>query len=194
MEDEAAYNDEEQAKVTRSLEEIRRKERLAWEDRSSGRITEDLWADMTSDWAADRSRLVERIQGHDRAQGQYLEVGVRIVEEARRVAAFYEATEAEPATRRDLLATILEDCQLKDGEVTPTFRPVWATVAAMSAETESPPSLAAMRRWRAQSSKTNIRGVARKAPKAPAPAAVKPGNRTQTEPDPASSKIERWGG
>src|SRR6266568_4624043 len=101
---------------------------MAWEDRSSGRITEDLWADITSDWAAERSRLVESMRGHDRAQGQYLEVGIRIVEEARRVAAFYEATDAEPAARRDLLATILEDCQLKDGEVAPTFRPVWATV------------------------------------------------------------------
>jgi len=90
---------------------------MAWEDRSSGRITEDLWADMTSDWAAERSRLVETMRGHDRAEGQYLEVGVRIVEEARRVAAFYEATDAEPAARRHLLATILEDCQLKDGEV-----------------------------------------------------------------------------
>jgi site-specific DNA recombinase len=194
VEDEAAYNDEEQAKVTRSLEEIRRKERMAWEDRSSGRITEDLWADMTSDWAAERSRLVETMRGHDRAQGQYLEVGVRIVEEARRVAAFYEATDAEPAARRHLLATILEDCQLKDGEVAPIFRPVWATVAAMAAEKEVPPSLAAMRRWRAQSSKTNIRGVARKTAKAPARAAGQPGNRTQNGPDPASSKIERWGG
>jgi hypothetical protein len=110
------------------------------------------------------------------------------------VAAFYEATDAEPAARRDLLATILEDCQLKDGEVAPIFRPVWAAVAAMAAEKEAPPSLAAMRRWRAQSSKTNIRGVGRKASKAPARAAGNPGNRTQNGPDPASTKIERWGG
>jgi len=110
------------------------------------------------------------------------------------VAAFYEATDAEPAARRDLLATILEDCQLKDGEVAPTFRPVWATVAAMSAEKEAPPSLVAMRRWRSKSSKTNIRVSTERPRKSPAQAPGKPGKRTQNGPDPASSKIERWGG
>ena len=87
------------------------------------------------------------------------------------MAALYEVTDAEPAARRDLLATIREDCQLKDGE------PPHPSGHAPVANPVLRPTL----------------GCRPKGPQGTRPGRREAQTRTQKGPDPASSKIGRVG-
>jgi len=137
--DETAYYEESVKGLTEQLEAVRRRMRTAYLDKVDGKITDAFWADCSSRWQADESRLEERLARHRRADDSYLEQGITLLSLAERVSELY-ASRSDPAERQRLLMTILEHCTIREGVITPSYRPPWDTIAKMAAEKKAPPA------------------------------------------------------
>lgn len=141
--------------------------------------------DRNAEWQKEEARLTERLARHRKADNRYIELGVAILNQAERIERLYAETD-EPAARRDLLGTILDKCTVKAGEFTPTFLPVWESIARMAAEKTKLPTLAQLRRSYEPSSQPST------APEGQGRA--RGGRSNSSRPWEAGYEIERWGG
>jgi len=137
--DETAFYEESVRALTMELETVRRRMKSAYLDKVDGKITDDFWAECSSEWLSVQSRLKGRLNRHRKADTGYIEQGVTLLSLAERVEDMYASRE-DPKERQRLLATILESCTIKDGVLIPTYRPLWHTVAKMAAEKQPPPT------------------------------------------------------
>ncbi|MGH7778157.1 MAG: hypothetical protein ACREPI_13430, partial [Candidatus Dormibacterales bacterium] len=145
FEQEQAYHGDEVGEINARLAEIRNNMHVSYDDRLAGRISMEFWADRNSAWQKEEARLTERLAHHNKADSRYMDLGVEILNQAERIETLYAKTD-EPGPRRDLLATLLDTCTMKEGRITPAFRPAWAAIAEMAAEKTPLPTLEQMRR------------------------------------------------
>jgi hypothetical protein len=182
---ERTHRDSEAVSINATLAAIRRKRHISYEDRLEGRISTEFWAERNADWKAEEARLEERLARLNRAETRYMEVGVQLLNQAETIDRLYARAE-EPADRRDLLATLLDRCVVKEGVVTPTFRPAWAVIAGMAAEETPLPTLDQLRR--------GYRKIAQGSGAKAGPNGGRTGNPSSARPNSAGYKVHVWGG
>jgi site-specific DNA recombinase len=99
---------------------VQQKIDLAYDDRLSGRISDDFWTRKSSDWERELDGVRADLAQHEGASQQYSETGSRILELAK--TAHKSFVSQNSAEQRKLLETLLSNCAYERGTLTPTYR------------------------------------------------------------------------
>ena len=92
----------------------------AYEDRLSGRISEEFWTRKAPEVEAELGAIRRELARHETASHDYTVSGLQILELARTAPeAFISQTSAE---RRKLLDLVLSNCEYERGTLRPTYR------------------------------------------------------------------------
>jgi hypothetical protein len=92
----------------------------AYDDHLAGHISHELWQRRSQEWEAELAAVrsdLERLEGASHA---YAVVGCQILELAKSAKTLFVRQDGPEQTR--LLRTLLSNCTLKDGSLTPTYR------------------------------------------------------------------------
>lgn len=114
--------------------------RMLWQDLSAddARLAElflrRLYDDMP-ETLAELDKIRDRLRGHQVADQQFMELGVRTLELARTL--YPRFLEQEAAEKRKLLEIVLLNCTLKDGELTPSYRQPFGLLASAASVTRN---------------------------------------------------------
>ena len=92
----------------------------AYKDRLAGTISEDLWLRRSREWELELSRLRSDLERRQTASARYMLLGSQILELARDAKSLF--LRQDPAEQRRLLKTLLSNCTLKAGSLSPTYR------------------------------------------------------------------------
>jgi site-specific DNA recombinase len=130
--DETAHHRDALGRLTRELEQVKRRMNQAYLDKLDGTITQDFWAEHAAKWQAEKARLMEELARHEQADDQYLHTGVRVLELAERARELYLRQDA--GNRRQLHGFLLQQCTLQAGRLTPTYRQPFDILARMASE------------------------------------------------------------
>ena len=130
--EETAHHQEAVTRLTRELEQVKRRLNQAYLDKLDGTIDEDFWAERAAEWQAEKARIMEALARHQRADDRYLDTGVRVLELAERAHDLYLHQDA--ANKRRLLGFVLAGCTLRAGKLNPTYRQPFDILARMAAK------------------------------------------------------------
>jgi len=89
-------------------------------DKLDGRVETAFFDRKASEWRSEQSRLLKTIEGHQAANENYIDEGVRLLELARKSHELFERQ--EPREKRRLLNFLLSNCSWKGGELQANFR------------------------------------------------------------------------
>jgi hypothetical protein len=99
---------------------VQQKLDAAYEDRLSGRISEDFWARKSAVWDRELEEVRTDLSRQESASRHYSDSGSRILELAKNAhKAFVSQNSNE---QRRLLETLLSNCLYETGSLTPTYR------------------------------------------------------------------------
>jgi site-specific DNA recombinase len=130
---ETAHHREAVSRLTRELDQVKRRMNQAYLDKLDGRITEEFWAERAAEWQAEKARITEQLARHQGGGDDgWLDAGAQMLDLAGQARDLYLRQDA--ANRRRLLGFVLADCMLHDGRLTPTYRPPFDIMARMATE------------------------------------------------------------
>jgi hypothetical protein len=86
----------------------------------AGRISEALWERRSREWEAELASTRSELERLERASHEYTVVGSQILELAKNAKTLF-LRQSGPEQAR-LLKTLLSNCNLRDGSLTPTYR------------------------------------------------------------------------
>ncbi len=92
----------------------------AYDDRLAGRISEALWERRSREWEAELASTRSELERLERASHEYTVVGSQILELAKNAKTLF-LRQSGPEQAR-LLKTLLSNCTLRDGSLTPTYK------------------------------------------------------------------------
>jgi len=92
----------------------------AYEDKLSGKISEDLWRRKSVEWEGTLIDIQHQLRAHDSANVNYYETGSAIIELANEAYALYLRQNRQE--QRKLLNTLLSNCTFYRGTLCPTYR------------------------------------------------------------------------
>ncbi|MCG3117773.1 MAG: hypothetical protein LLH30_19045 [Candidatus Manganitrophus sp. SA1] len=99
----------------------------AYIDKLDGKISEEFWTERNQDWRREQDQIRIKLQAHQKANTNYLQEGIRILELANQAHSQYVRQNAHEKAR--LLKILLSNCTLKDGSPCPTYRKPFDLVA-----------------------------------------------------------------
>jgi hypothetical protein len=85
----------------------------AYLDKLDGRITAAFFDEKAGEWRSEQSRIRQAIERHKAANDRYLDLGVRLLDLARRAPDLFQSS--KPEEKRSLLGFVLSNCTLADG-------------------------------------------------------------------------------
>jgi hypothetical protein len=85
----------------------------AYTDRLEVRIPGDVWERRSADWERERDEIASQIDAHEKAKGNYLVAGVKLLELAQVAHKLYVSQ--PPHEQRRLVDVVLSNCRLRDG-------------------------------------------------------------------------------
>ena len=103
-------------------------------DKLDGEIEEAFYRRNVSQWREEQAQIRTRIERHEKADQNYIEQGIRLLEVARGAQEFYR-THGQ-AERADLMSFILAGSALEDDQVTPSFKPPFDIIHRIAQETK----------------------------------------------------------
>ncbi len=103
-----------------------------YDDRTKGDVGEDFYSRKMKQWQEEQKRISSEIMAHQRANNAYLEEGVRILKVASKAYTLF--MEGEEADKQSILKVLFEGVTLKDGVVTPSFRPLFLMLVNNSSQ------------------------------------------------------------
>jgi hypothetical protein len=101
-------------------------------DKLDGEVEEAFYRRNVSQWREEQAQIRSRIEGHEKADQNYIEQGIRLLEIARSAQAFYRSR--GQTEREALLRFIMSGSALKDDRVIPAFRPPFDIIHRMAQE------------------------------------------------------------
>jgi site-specific DNA recombinase len=104
-------------------------------DKLDGEVEEAFYRRNVSQWRADQNEVHDRIQHHQKADENYMEQGIRLLEIARDARQFYHSQ--GQAERAALLRFIMPGSALQNESVVPAFKPLFDIIHRMAQETRS---------------------------------------------------------
>jgi site-specific DNA recombinase len=87
----------------------------AYTDRLEGRLPEDVWERRSTEWERERDEIARQIDAHEKAKGNYLVAGVKLLELAQVAYKLYVSQ--SPREQRRLVDVVLSNCRLRDGNL-----------------------------------------------------------------------------
>jgi hypothetical protein len=101
-------------------------------DKLDGEVEEAFYRRNVSQWRAEQNEIQDRIRRHQKADENYIEQGIRLMEIARSASGFYRSQ--GQAERAALLRFIMPGSALQDGRVIPAFRQPFDVIHRMAQE------------------------------------------------------------
>ena len=90
-----------------------------YEDLLSGKITDQLWTRKSTEWESELEATLQELGRHDHASSNCAATGAKILELSQHAYSLYVSQER--AEQRRLLNTLLSNCTLDRGSLTPTY-------------------------------------------------------------------------
>jgi len=118
--DEREYRESQVKRLQRRHNDLQARLDKAYEDRLDGIIDDGFWRDVSSRWRTEQSTIVEQIERYKRADGNYVDQGVRIIELAQQAYPLYLRQNA--SEKRRLLNFVLSNCTLDGLTLYPTYK------------------------------------------------------------------------
>jgi len=104
-------------------------------DKLDGEIEEAFYKRHVSQWREEQDHIQEQIRQHQKADENYIEQGIKLIEIARNAYEFF-MSKSKPE-RAELIRFILPDSQLNNGKIEPTFKPPFDIIWQLSHETRN---------------------------------------------------------
>ncbi len=101
-------------------------------DKLDGEVEEAFYRSNVSAWREEQAKVRARIERHEKADQDYIEQGIRLLEIARNAQEFYRTH--RQAERTALLGFILSGSTLKDDQVVSTFKPPFDIIQRIAQE------------------------------------------------------------
>ena len=98
---------------------LRAKLDRAYDDRLSGRISDELWSTKSAELEAELKRVRGEMARHERASHDYEATGLKILELAQSAYSLYVTR--DPHDQAKLVKTLLSNCTFDRGSLTPTY-------------------------------------------------------------------------
>jgi len=101
-------------------------------DKLDGEIDEAFYLKHVKEWREDQNRLQKQITEHQKADENYIEQGIRLVEIARNAYEFFQRK--DKPERVELIRFILPNSNLRDGKIEPVFKPPFDIIWQLAQE------------------------------------------------------------
>jgi site-specific DNA recombinase len=131
-EDTRKYHQEAHARLQRDYSRLQNRFDRAYEDKLDGKITSSFFDKKTSEWNAEQTSILRKMEEHQKAKMNYLEEGVNLLELASKAHHIY--VKRNPAEKRLFLDFLLSNSSWKDGELEVTFRKPFDILEEITAE------------------------------------------------------------
>ncbi len=118
--DEMRFHEEAVSRLQAEHSRIQGRIDAMYVDKLDGRIDAAFFDRKASEWRAEQGRLREAMEGHRRANRNYLDEGVRLLELARSAHVVFQRQ--EPREKRRLLNFVVSNCVWKDGRLEVKYR------------------------------------------------------------------------
>ena len=119
-EDERAYHDGMVKSLHSQYNKLQSRIDQAYLDKLDGHISAEFWRAKTADWRNQQEQLRAKIEAHEKANTNYIQEGIQILELANQ--AYYQYVRQTPHEKARLLKILLSNCSLKGGTPYPTYR------------------------------------------------------------------------
>ena len=101
-------------------------------DKLDGEIDESFYRIHVAAWRKEHDQTLDRIRRHQKANENYIDQGLRLLELARNAHEFFHTHGQEQ--RAVLLKFILQGSTLQDGKIKPTFKPPFDIIHGLAAD------------------------------------------------------------
>ena len=118
--DEQTYHDAQIQGLHVRYEQLQRRLDQIYLDKLDGKITEEFWRERHETWRKEQEEVRATIQRHERANTNYYEEGVGILELAQQAYSLYVGASLQ--NKRDIVRSLLSNCILSDTTLCPTYR------------------------------------------------------------------------
>ena len=108
------------ARLKGEHERLQQRIHAMYVDKLDGRIDEEFFDRMSTEWRGEQDRCLLDIERHSAADQSYLEEGIRVLELARNAQRLFD--KQEPREKRRLLQFVVSNCSWKGGELTFSLR------------------------------------------------------------------------
>ncbi len=118
----------ERARLTRALDDVRRRMDSAYIDKLDGKIAEDFWQRKQADWKTEEARITTQIQSLKEPNFDERLIDVhRILELAQNAHSLYLTR--KPAEQGEMLKSVLLNCSIDAVSLYPTYRSPFDLIA-----------------------------------------------------------------
>ena len=124
---EAREHAESVARLQAEHKRLEDRQHAMYEDKLDGRITAEFFDQRAAEWRAEQARIRSMIEQHKSANDQYLDLGVRLLELARRAPELFASS--KPSDKRELLGFVVCNCTLTDGKLAFEYREPFGMLA-----------------------------------------------------------------
>jgi site-specific DNA recombinase len=118
--DEKQFHDSAVADLNRQHKLLQDRLDRMYLDKLDGKVDEQFWGEKSGEWRSEQNRVRQSIGEHERANCDYIDAGVRIIELAQRAHSLW--VRQEPDERRKLLKILLSNCTFDGVTLYPTYR------------------------------------------------------------------------
>ncbi len=102
-------------------------------DKLDGEIAESFYRKHVNQWREEQKHIQEQIRQHQKADENYIEEGIKLLEIAKNAYRFFKGK--SKAERAELIRFILPDSKLRNGKIEPAFRPPFDIIWQLAIET-----------------------------------------------------------
>ncbi len=118
--DEKAFHDGQIKALVGRYEQLQQRLDQIYLDKLDGKIPAEFWEQKNSEWRQEQTEVQAKIERHGKANQNYMEEGIKILELAQQAGTLYVA--ALPEEKREILGFLLLNCNLADTTPMPTYR------------------------------------------------------------------------
>ena len=134
LEEKRAWHDTEYRAMAHEHQVLKNRLDRMYEDRLDGKVSDALYDEKSKEYTERLEVLGRKIAQHDRADVDYYEFGIKILELAQKAEYLYN--EATPEERRELLRFLLSNSTLKDGKADFSLKQPFSIIAKRPPEGE----------------------------------------------------------
>ena len=118
--DEKEYHDQQIKQLQEQHSKLQRRIDKIYIDKLDEIVTGDFFQKMTNQWKQELETILEQIEKHQKANVNYFEQGIKILELSQRLYSAY--LKRNNQGKREILNILLSNCTLNAGNLYPTYR------------------------------------------------------------------------
>ncbi len=130
--DEKTFHNEAITRLQAELTKIQGRIDTMYEDKLDGRITQEFFDRKSKDWKAEMEKIMETIHAHQKANHNYLDEGIKLLEMASKSHKTF--MEQNPIEKRRLVSSFFAQSSWKGGKLSVNFRQPFELIAVSNSE------------------------------------------------------------